>query len=101
MTASRKFLPFVIYTLIALCPSAEAQQAKKIYRIGYLTNASEPRKDFEETFQKSLRERGYVDEQNLFIDWRFSKGRIDQLPQLATELISLKPDCIVALGIAP
>jgi putative tryptophan/tyrosine transport system substrate-binding protein len=48
-----------------------------------------------------LRERGYINEQNLFIDWRFSKGRVDQLPQLATELISLQPDCIVAVGIAP
>ena len=61
---------------------AEAQQAKKTYRIGYLTNSSEFRKQSEGTFRQALRDRGYIEEQNLVIDWRFSKGKLDQLPQL-------------------
>ena len=87
--------------LFALCFSAEAQQPKKLYRIGFLTNSSQFREDSEETFRQALRERGYIEEQNLFIEWRFSKGRLDQLPQLAAELVGLKLDCIVALGVAP
>jgi len=81
--------------------SAQAQQPKKIYRIGYLTNSSEFRKESEETFRQALRERGYMEEENLIIDWRFSKGRLDQLPKLASELVGFKADCIVALGVAP
>jgi putative ABC transport system substrate-binding protein len=87
--------------LFALCSSVEAQQLKKTYRIGYLTNSSQFRNDSEETFRQALRERGYIEEQNLVIEWRFSRGQLDQLPHLASELVGLKPDCIVALGVAP
>jgi len=80
---------------------AEAQQAKKTYRIGYLTNSSEFRKQSEGTFRQALRDRGYIEEQNLVIDWRFSKGQLDQLPQLGAELVGFKPQCIVAVGVAP
>lgn len=74
--------------------------AKKTYRIGYLTNSSEFRKQSEGTFRQALRDRGYIEEQNLVIDWRFSKGQLDQLPQLGAELVGFKPQCIVAVGVA-
>ena len=86
--------------LLALCMSAEAQQPKKVHRIGYLANAAAigPR---EETFRQGLRDLGYVEGQNIVIEWRFSKGKLDRLPDLAAELVRLKMDCIVAYGVNP
>lgn len=80
---------------------AKAQQPEKVYRIGYMANASGIRADTEEVFRKALRELGYIEGRNLTLEWRFSKGRLDQLPELAAELVRLKVDCIVAFGIAP
>jgi putative ABC transport system substrate-binding protein len=85
----------------ALYSPAESQQPTKTYRIGYLTNSSGFSQESEGTFRQSLRERGYIEEQNLVIDWRFSKGQLDRLPNLAAELVALKSHCIVAVGIAP
>ena len=87
--------------LFALCVSAEAQQRKKIYRIGYLTNSPGIRKDTEEIVRQDLRELGYIEGQNFAIEWRFSKGRLDLLPELAAELARLNVDCFVANGVAP
>lgn len=86
---------------LALGFSATAQQTGKLYRLGYLTNASEIREDSEETFRNALRELGYVEGRNLAIEWRFSKGQLDRLPDFASELVNLNLDCIVALGVAP
>src|SRR5574341_1018505 len=97
----RNFACFTIFAFLALISFANAQQVKKVYRIGYLTNTSEIRKDVEETFRRTLRELGYVEGQNLTIEWRFAKGRLDLLPDLALELVSLKLDCIIASGVAP
>ena len=65
--------------------------------MGYLSLRSgiEPR---EEAFLKGLRELGYIEGQNLVIDWRFAKGREDRLPELAAELVRLKVDVIIAAG---
>ena len=46
-----------------------------------------------------MRELGYVEGQTIFIEWRFGKGKADHLPVLAGELVRLKPDCIVAVGV--
>jgi putative ABC transport system substrate-binding protein len=98
----RKILGSLLVTvLLATGFPVEAQQPGKVYRIGYVTAASEIRKDVEETFRNKLRELGYVEGKNLAIEWRFSKGRLDLLPNLASELVGLKLDCIVASGIAP
>ena len=87
--------------LFALTIPAVAQQAAKVYRIGYLTNAPGMRKNTEVEFQEALQKLGYRNGQNSVIEWRFSKGQVSRLPDLARELVSLKVDCIVALGIAP
>jgi putative ABC transport system substrate-binding protein len=84
---------------LVLAPLAvEAQQAGKVYRIGYLSPraGSEAR---EEAFREALRQLGYVEGQNLVVDWRFSKGRTDLMSEHAAELIHRKPDCIVATGV--
>ena len=86
--------------LLALSFPAEAQQPKKVYRIGYLANSAAigPR---EEAFRQGLRDLGYVEGQSIVIEWRFSKGKLDRLPDLAAELVRLKMDCIVAYGVNP
>ena len=85
--------------LFSLCFSAEAQQAKKVYRVGYLS----PRLDIEareEAFRQSMRDLGYVEGQNLAIEWRFAKGKSALFPELAAELVRLRTDCVVAVGVA-
>jgi putative ABC transport system substrate-binding protein len=59
------------------------------------------RKDTEVKFQGALHKLGYRIEKNTVLEWRFSKGQLNRLPDLARELVSLKVDCIVAMGIAP
>jgi putative ABC transport system substrate-binding protein len=75
------------------------QQAEKVPRIGYLrvTSASD-RPPLLDAFRQGLRELGWVEGQNIVIDYRFAEGRIDRLPDLAAELVRLKVDVIVSLG---
>ncbi len=85
--------------LLAHSFPAEAQQPKKIPRIGYLTVAS--LSDLSENigaFRQGLRERGYVEGKNMFVEWRAADGKRDRLPALATELVHLKVDIIVTGG---
>jgi putative tryptophan/tyrosine transport system substrate-binding protein len=85
--------------LFALGSSAEAQQPKKVYRIGYLSGADNT---FEltrsEAFRHALRELGYIEGQNIAIEYRYAKGKIDRFPELAAELVRLKVDIIVVSG---
>jgi hypothetical protein len=70
--------------LFALCLPAEAQQPKKIYRIGYLSSV-EPAADspIAEAIRKSLRELDYIEGQNIAIEYRYGAGRRDQYTELA------------------
>jgi ABC-type uncharacterized transport system substrate-binding protein len=79
--------------LFALCVSAEAQQ-QKIPRIGYLANDSHGPST--EKFRQGLRDFGYIEGQNIFIEWRFAEGKSDRLRELAAELLRLNLDMIVA-----
>ncbi len=97
----KKILLFAVATLILACiRPADAQQPKKVYRIGYLSLGLgiQPR---EEAFRQGLRELGYVDGQNIVMEWRFAKGKADLLPELAAELVRLKVDVIVATATQP
>lgn len=79
--------------------SAHAQQAAKVPRIGYLgVTSSSDRPALLDTFRRGLRERGWIEGQNIVIDYRFAEGRLDRLPDLAAELVRLKVDVIVSLG---
>lgn len=75
--------------------SAGAEQTSRVYRVGFLRQGQPP-KTFVEGFQQGLRERGYVDGQNVIVDFRFTDGSLDQLPQLAEELVRAKVDVILA-----
>jgi putative tryptophan/tyrosine transport system substrate-binding protein len=82
--------------LFALSLPAEAQQSKKVPRIGYLGLIEIPERD--EAFRKGLRERGYVEGQNIHVDYQFAGGRVERLAELAAELVRLKVDVIVTTG---
>ena len=85
--------------LFALCSSAEAQQPKKVPRIGYLSTrdpATESTRS--EAIRLALRERGYIEGQNIAIEYRYAEGKLDRLPELAAELVRLKVDIIVVAG---
>ena len=84
-------------SLLVTASIGDAQQPNRVYRIGYLSSGPgiEVR---EEAFRQALRELGYVEGQNLVIEWRFAKGRISQRPELVAELVRLKVDCIIATG---
>jgi putative tryptophan/tyrosine transport system substrate-binding protein len=88
----------VAVVLLALAVTVEAQQPKKVARIGFLaaTTAASPARF--EAFRQALRELGYVEGKNIVIEWRRAEGKFDQLPDLATELVRLKVDVIVTAG---
>jgi len=84
----------------AMCGAvAQAQQPKKIPRIGYLAAVSPSAVAARtEAFRQGLRELGYVEGENIVIEWRSSEGKADQLPGLAAELVRLKVDVILTSG---
>ncbi len=77
---------------------AEAQQAGKLYRIGYLHPGNIAKSSGSRAFFQGLRDLGYVEGRNIIIERRSAKGRRDRLPELAAELVRLKVDVIVGTG---
>ncbi len=87
--------------LLAAPLAAQAQTAAKGARIGFLTTGSVKTPETQvmlNTFQRELRERGYVEGQNILIEYRAADGKIERLPPLASELARLKVDLIVAMA---
>jgi putative ABC transport system substrate-binding protein len=80
--------------LLALCLPVEAQQLKKVPRIGFLTLLAKP-DPHEKAFLLGLRDLGYIDGQSITIEYRRATGEVDRLPALAEELVRLKVDLIV------
>jgi putative ABC transport system substrate-binding protein len=86
-------------TLLALPFPARAQQPKKVARIGYLTGAdAATESDRSEGIRLALRERGYIEGQNIATEYRYAEGKRDRVPELAAELVRLKVDIIVVAG---
>jgi ABC-type uncharacterized transport system substrate-binding protein len=96
----RAFLGWLTLGTLAAPLAAGARQTGKVYRIGFL-RAGQPPTAWVEAFQQGLRERGYVDGQNIAIEFRFTDGSLDQLTRLAEELVRLKVDVIVASAAPP
>jgi putative ABC transport system substrate-binding protein len=94
---ARLFLVALI--LLAVAVIAEAQQPKKIPRVGFLiassANSQEPRL---EAFRQGLRQLGYIEGQNILIELRSGEGKAERLPVVAAELVQLKVDVIVSGG---
>jgi putative ABC transport system substrate-binding protein len=92
--------PATFVALSGVAAGAQQPQEKKVYRVAFL-RAGQPPKTWVEAFQQGLRERGYVDGQNVVVDFRFTDGSVDQLPRLVEELVRLKVDVIVASAAPP
>ncbi len=83
--------------LLAMPLIVQAQQAEKVYRIGYMSIPSSQSADLtERVFLPALRERGLVEGKNLIIEWRWADGKSERLPGFAAELVALNVDLIVA-----
>ena len=90
----RRFLVASLAGAIAAPLAAEAQQAKQ-YRVGMLSTGSPRSAAIFQAFELRLREAGYVEGQNLAIEFRSAEGRTDRLPSLAAELVRLNVDVVV------
>jgi ABC-type uncharacterized transport system substrate-binding protein len=93
----------LLFTLAAMLltniPFVNAQQPKKVYRIGYLSprnRTSESARS--EAIRQALRERGYIEGQNIAIEYRYAEGKGNRYPEFAAELLRLKVDIIVVVG---
>ena len=80
--------------LLATVPLVNAQQTKIVYRIGHLS-AGSGKGLIDDAIRQDLRERGYIEGQNLVNEWRFAEGKLDRLPVLVADLVRLKVDMIV------
>jgi len=85
--------------LLALPFPARAQQPKKVPRIGYLASGNPTSESARsEGIQLALRERGYIEGQNIATEYRYAEGKIDRRHELAAELVRLKVDIILIAG---
>src|SRR5437867_11058743 len=91
-------LTLAVFSLLSGC-ERPGQPAAKVHRIGFLAVGSrEGRAFLIEGLLQGLREHGYVEGQNIVIEYRFSEGRNDRLPDLAAELVARKVELILASG---
>src|SRR5262249_2181185 len=98
-----KILGFTLCAmLLVLCLPAEAQQPKKIPRLGMLVSGTFSSNESQiNAFRQGLRELGYLEGQNIVIEYRYAEGKTDRFPDLAGELIRLKVDVIVTASTPP
>ncbi len=95
---SKCIVCFLLLSLLG-SPFAEAQQPKKVPLLGYLSlfdPATESARS--EAIRLALREFGYIEGQNIVIEYRYAEGKLDRFPKLAAELVRLKVDIIVISG---
>jgi len=92
---SAKILVLTLAAAVVLSAAlADAQQPKKVHRIGVLGG----RADLWESFRQGLRELGYIEGQNIQIEWRTTEGKAERHADLAAELVQLKMDVVVVSG---
>jgi putative tryptophan/tyrosine transport system substrate-binding protein len=93
-------LLLIVVVTVAQGMSAEAQQPKKVPRIGFMFGTSPSMiPDRIEGFRQGLRELGYVEGKNIIIEYRVAEGKVERLPDPLAELVRLKVDVIVTGGI--
>ena len=94
---------FAVIITFAMCGAvAEGQQPKKVPRIGYLSPLDQTRESTRaQVIRLALRELGYIEGQNVAVEYRYADGKRDRFPDLAAELVRLKVDVIVAAGGEP
>jgi putative ABC transport system substrate-binding protein len=89
-----------IAVAFALCGAvAQAQQPKKVLRIGYLVGGDPTSESTRaEAIRLALRELGYIEGQNIATEYRYAEGKLDRFSELAAELVRLKVNIIVVAG---
>jgi putative ABC transport system substrate-binding protein len=86
----------IAVVLLAVGVMAEAQQPKKVPRIGYLSSLDAARESTRsEAIRMALRELGYIEGQNIATEYRYLEGKRDRAPELAADVVRLKVDIIV------
>src|SRR6266550_6240279 len=89
----------IAVALLSVGVTAEAQQPKKVPRIGYLSSSDAATESTgSEAIRLALRERDYIEGQNIAIEYRYAEGKVDRFSELAAELVRLKVDVIVVAG---
>ena len=91
---------FAIVVMLLVCGArAEAQQTGKVFRIGYLDSGNAAGSAvLVDAFRQELSKLGWVEGQNITIEYRYAEGKLDRLPELAADLVRLKVDLIVTQG---
>ncbi len=93
---------FLATAILISAPAAHAQQAGKIFRIGFLDNSNASGiAVLSEAFRQELSKLGWIEGKNLTIEYRFSEQNRERLPELAADLVRLKVDLIVTTGEPP
>src|SRR5713226_6010620 len=89
----------ILVLLVGCAGMAEAQQPKKVPRIGVLSPGFPGPSPLLDAFRQGLRELGYVEGQNIAFEYRFAEAKPEPLPDLAAELVRLKVDVILTINI--
>src|ERR671923_1913045 len=100
MTIIKTIIGFTLGSIVlAVGFLAEAQQPTKSARVGYLSAGDPVGRGYRiEAFRQGLKELGYIEGKNIFIEYRFAEAKSDRLPELARDLVRLKVDIIFAGG---
>src|SRR3974390_3267109 len=92
----REFISLLCSATIAWPITARAQQAGKVWRIGFLSGASRSAVSSSyDALVQAMHELGYVEGKDFVIEWRSVEGRYERIPEIAAELVRLKVDVIV------
>ena len=91
----REFITLFGGAVAAWPLAARAQQAKKVYRVGFLWDGPDVFPDALEAFRQGLRDLGYVEGQTIAIEYRWADGKPERMRELAEELVGLKVDAII------
>ena len=100
-TRDKRMISPIVVFICLLLPAVltGAQQPKKLPRIGFLgSGSSSSMSSRTDSFRQGLRELGYVEGQNILVEYRFAEGNDNRFPELAAELVRLKPDVLVTSG---
>jgi putative tryptophan/tyrosine transport system substrate-binding protein len=93
------FVWLLATVLLTPAPCAEAQQPKRVSRIGYLSSFDPATESVgSEAIRLALRDLGYIEGQNIVTEYQYAEGKLDRFPELAAELVRLKVDIIVVSG---
>ncbi len=94
-------LLLILVTLVAGAAVADAQQAAKVSRIGFVSSSGDPRAPgpLVEAFRQRLRDLGYIEGKNILVEYRHAEGKLDRIPGLVAELVRMKVDALVVSSV--